>query len=95
VIFFVTFYLFRVLLEHEPGSRSSSGEIQQDSGDDTEPFRDTSDNDLVIENYPELQIGSLYERNIPIYYCSRFLAYNFLLAGECYQKSGYFNFFPV
>ncbi|XP_035714304.1 huntingtin isoform X3 [Folsomia candida] len=37
---------------------------------------------LVLHTFPEIQIGSVYEQNIPIFYCSRFLAYNFLLSGQ-------------
>jgi len=37
---------------------------------------------VIIQSFPELQIGSLYEQNCPIYYCARFLAYNFLLTGK-------------
>lgn len=40
------------------------------------------DSPVVIENFPEVQIGSLYEKSIPINYCARFLAYNFLLSGN-------------
>lgn len=42
-----------------------------------------SEKTLVLQSFPEIQIGSLYENNLPIYYCARFLAYNFLLAGNC------------
>lgn len=59
---------------------------------------------VILHNFPELQIGSLYEKNPPVNYCARFLAYNFLLAGNFLlsfslyvfpktQKKFYFNFF--
>lgn len=56
----------------------SSSEILQHSDDEGR----LKAKEVILPNFPEVQIGSLYEKNPPVYYCARFLAYNFLLAGK-------------
>ncbi|CAG7730919.1 unnamed protein product [Allacma fusca] len=69
--------LFNLDGNHE-AEFGSTLEVFQPSDDEQVP----NSFSLPIDNFPELHIGSLYMANVPIYYCARFLTYNFLLAGQ-------------
>lgn len=56
------------------------------SHSDEEP-QSTKTYSLGVLHFPEIQIGSLYEGRVPLYYCVRFMAYNFLLAGWSFLQA--------
>lgn len=74
------------------GSLQSGGGVSESDLPDNKEYTVTKtipDNTRPIIPEIHVQIGSLYEKNVPIHYCARFLSYNFLLSGEFSNRREY------